>query len=74
MHPYPTDSSKSHYYYKDGKLYDTFDLGRVCVLATGDLGWKTDLETLARLLRGEASTIPVESIVAKYLINEHQED
>ncbi|HEX7506126.1 MAG TPA: nucleoside-diphosphate kinase, partial [Polyangia bacterium] len=23
MHLYPTESSKSHYYYKDGKLYDT---------------------------------------------------
>lgn len=73
MHPYPTDISKTHYYYKDGKLYDTFDLGRVCVLATGDLGWKSDLDALAKLLRGEPADIPVESIVAKYLINEHQE-
>src|SRR5512140_2188833 len=24
MHPYATDTAKSHYYYKDGKLYDTF--------------------------------------------------
>jgi len=73
MHPYPTDISKTHYYYKDGKLYDTFDLGRICVLATGDLGWKSDLEALAKLLHGEPAAIPVESIVAKYLINEHQE-
>jgi nucleoside-diphosphate kinase len=73
MHPYPTDVSKSHFYYKDGKLFDTYDTGRVCVLATGDLGWKSDLEALGHLLRGEPSAVPVESVVAKYLINEHQE-
>jgi len=33
-----------------------------------------DIEALSRLLRGEPSAVPVESVVAKYLINEHQED
>jgi nucleoside-diphosphate kinase len=73
MQPYPTEHSKSHYYYKDGKLFDTYEAGRACVVASGDLAWKSDLEALGRLLRGEASEIPVESVVAKYLINEHQE-
>jgi nucleoside-diphosphate kinase len=73
MHPYPTETSTSHYYYKDGKLYDTFDLGRACVLATGDLAWKSDHEALVKHLRGAPAEIPLESIVAKYLINEHQE-
>jgi hypothetical protein len=73
MHPYPTDVSKSHYYFKDGKLYDTFDTGRVCVVATGDLAWKSDLEALGNLLHGKPSAVPVDSVVAKYLINEHQE-
>ena len=73
MHPYPTETSKSHYYFKDGKLYDTYDAGRLCVLATGDLAWKSDLAALGQLLRGEPASIPVESVVAKYLINEHQE-
>jgi len=74
MHPYPTELSQSHYYFKDGKLHDKFAPGRVCVLATGDLGWKSDLDALALLLAGQCSPIPVESVVAKYLINEHQED
>jgi nucleoside-diphosphate kinase len=73
MHPYPTETSKSHYYYKDGKLYDTFDLGRACVLATGDLGWKSDIDALAKLLKGDPSPVPVESVVAKYLINQSEE-
>jgi nucleoside-diphosphate kinase len=74
MHPYPTQLSPSHYYFKDGGLFDTFAPGRVCVLATGDLGWKSDLDALALLLQGQPSEVPVESVVAKYLINEHQED
>jgi nucleoside-diphosphate kinase len=73
MHPYPTEVSQAHYYYKDGKLYDTYASGRLCVLANGDLGWKSDLEALSLLLRGEPAKIPVEAVVAKYLINEHQE-
>ncbi len=74
MHPYPTETSKAHYYFKDGKLFDTYQAGRVCVVATGDLGWKSDLDALAAILRGQPSQVPVESVVAKYLINEHQED
>ena len=74
MHPYPTEISKAHYYFKDGKLYDTYDAGRICVLATGDLAWQSDLEALAQLLRGATAKISVEAVVAKYLINEHQED
>jgi nucleoside-diphosphate kinase len=74
MHPYPTELSPSHYYFQNGKLYDTFAPGRICVLATGDLGWKSDLDALALLLAGKPSAIPVEAVVAKYLINEHQED
>jgi nucleoside-diphosphate kinase len=74
MHPYPTETSKAHYYYKDGKIFDGYEAGRVCVVATGDLVWKSDLEALGQLLRGQASTIPVDAIVAKYLINESQED
>jgi nucleoside-diphosphate kinase len=74
MHPYATDTAKAHYYFKDGKLFDSYDTGRVCVVATGDLGWKSDLDALAAILRGQPSQVPVESVVAKYLINEHQED
>jgi len=73
MHPYATEMSKAHYYYKDGKLFDAFAPGRLCLLATGDLGWKSDLDALALLLRGEKADVPVESVAAKYLINEHQE-
>jgi hypothetical protein len=72
MHPYATEISESHYYFKDGKLHDTYDSGRLCVLAPGDLAWKSDLSALGQILRGEESQ-SVESVVAKYLINEQQD-
>jgi nucleoside-diphosphate kinase len=74
MHPYPTESTKFHCYYQDGKLFETYEPGRVCVLAPGDLAWKSDLEALTKLLRGEAAKVTVDAVVAKYMINEHQED
>lgn len=73
MQPYPTETSKAHYYFKDGKLFDSYDSGRVCVVATGDLTWKSDLVALGQILHGQPAQLPVESVVAKYLINEQQE-
>jgi len=74
MHPYATEASKAHYYFQDGKLFGDFAPGRICVLAPGDLAWKSDLDALSLLLAGKTSTVTVEAVVAKYLINEHQED
>jgi nucleoside-diphosphate kinase len=73
MHPYPIATSTDHYYFKDGKLFSDYAAGRICVVAPGDLVWKSDLDALALLLKGETSPVTVESVVAKYLINEHIE-
>jgi nucleoside-diphosphate kinase len=73
LRSYATATANAHYYFKDGKLYDSYQTGRVCIVATGDLGWKSDLDALAVLLAGKPSQIPVESVVAKYLINEHDD-
>ncbi|MGD0836932.1 MAG: nucleoside-diphosphate kinase [Polyangia bacterium] len=73
MHPYPTATSESHYYFKEGKLHDTYDSGRLCVLAPGDVAWQSDLSALGQILRGQTAQ-SVESVVAKYLINEQQGD
>lgn len=74
MHPYATATSAEHFYFKDGKLFADYSPGRVCVLAPGDLAWKTDLDTLQSILKREKSASTVESVVAKYLINEQLED
>jgi len=64
MHPYPTATSESHYYFKEGKLHDTYDSGRLCVLAPGDVAWQSDLSALGQILRGQTAQ-SVESVVAK---------
>jgi nucleoside-diphosphate kinase len=74
MHPYPTAVSGEHFYFRDGKLFADYASGRVCVVAPGDLTWKTDLEALQLILRGKTSPLPVEAIVAKHLINEQSEE
>jgi nucleoside-diphosphate kinase len=73
MHPYPTATSGEHFYFKDGKLFADYVAGRVCVVAPGDLCWKSDLEALQAILKGQPSAIPVEAVVAKYMINEQSE-
>jgi len=73
MHPYPTATSEEHFYFKDGRLFTDYTPGRVCVVAPGDLAWKSDLEALKAILGGRESALPVQAVVAKYLINEHME-
>jgi nucleoside-diphosphate kinase len=73
MHPYATSESEEHYYYKDGKLYTTHEPGSACLLAPGDFAWKTDMETLRLINKGEKAAYSLEAVVAKYLINEEWE-
>jgi nucleoside-diphosphate kinase len=73
MHPYPTATSSEHFYFADGKLFADYAPGRICVVAPGDLTWKTDLDALELILRGEKSALTLEAVVAKYLINEQAE-
>jgi len=73
MHPFPTATSADHFYFKDGKLFSDYTVGRVCVVAAGDLVWKSDLEALQLIIKGEKAAVTVEAVVAKYLINEQTE-
>ena len=72
MHAYPTDQSKEFYYFKENKLYRKHEPGCVCILAPADVAWKSDLETLRKLSKGIQTSSSLESVVAKYLINEKQ--
>ncbi|HEY9162888.1 MAG TPA: nucleoside-diphosphate kinase [Desulfomonilia bacterium] len=69
MQPYPVIVSKEHYYFKDGKLFLTYEPDSLCFIAPGDIVWKSDYESLASLSKGKPGKTPFESIVAKYLIN-----
>jgi nucleoside-diphosphate kinase len=70
MRPYPTVRCTRHYYYKDRTLYTSYVPDSYCIMAPGALVWQSDLETLEKFCRGEPITSTIESVVAKYLINE----
>jgi len=70
MQPYETSESDEHYYFLAGKLFTSHEPGSACILAPGDVAWKSDLEALKLLYKGEKAHCTVEAVVAKYLINE----
>ena len=69
MRAYPTEVCTSHYYYKDGQLYDVYEPDSMFLLAPGDVAWKTDLEILRACAVGEPTKCRLNTVVAKYLIN-----
>jgi nucleoside-diphosphate kinase len=70
MQAYPVDVSEAHYYFKEGKLSLSYEPGSVCLFAPGDYVWKSDLEALHLLYKGSPAHCSVETVAAKYLINE----
>ncbi|MBN2213193.1 MAG: hypothetical protein JW723_03025 [Bacteroidales bacterium] len=72
MHAYPTEQSREFYYFKKHILYRKHEPGCVCILAPADVAWKSDLETLRKISKGTPASGSLESVVAKYLINEKQ--
>ncbi len=70
MHAYPTERSREFYYFKENKLYTKHEPDCVCILAPEDISWKSDLETLQKISKGNPTSRSLQSVVAKYLINE----
>jgi nucleoside-diphosphate kinase len=73
MHIYPTEVSEGLYYFKDGKLIMSNEPDSICLIAPGDVAWKSDLEALRLISQGKPSPVSVESVAAKYTINEDRE-
>jgi nucleoside-diphosphate kinase len=69
MRPYPTDVCETHYYIKDGKLYNKHVPDSICLLAPADIAWKSDLNILRALSRNMPAKGTLNSVAAKYLIN-----
>jgi nucleoside-diphosphate kinase len=74
MRAFPTEIAQEHYYFKGGRLYSSYALGSVCLLAPGDAVWRSDLEALQALIRGLPVACSIETVAAKYLINEDREN
>lgn len=73
MHPYPTVTCEEHYYYLNGTLTVNYEKGAICILAPGNVAWQSDLAALQAIAGGHASAVSLETVIAKYLINEDKE-
>jgi nucleoside-diphosphate kinase len=70
MHGYATEESDNHYYFKDLKLFTTHEKGSTCLLAPGDIAWASDLAALRLMSQGAPAPYSIETVAAKYMINE----
>jgi nucleoside-diphosphate kinase len=73
MRAYETERCEEHFYIKGSTLTLNYERGSDCLLAPGDSAWKSDFEALRLLVKGKPSPCPLESVAAKYLINETEE-
>ncbi|MCE5336932.1 MAG: nucleoside-diphosphate kinase [Desulfobacteraceae bacterium] len=69
MRAFPTVTCEDTFYFKDGKLTKKYEKGGICVLAPGDVVWKSDLEALRAAEQGKPSETSLQAVVAKYLLN-----
>lgn len=69
MHTYPTGISEENYYIKGGRLHTTRKPGSICLVSKGDTAWKSDLKALALISKDRKSTVTIEAVTSKYLIN-----
>ena len=70
MQQFPVTVCEEHYYYADGKLSSIHSKNASCVLAPGNVAWKSDLDALRLLSDGKQAECTLETVIAKYLINE----
>jgi nucleoside-diphosphate kinase len=70
MRAYSTRQSEELYYYKDNGLLTRYEEGSVCVVAPGDVMWESDLEALLLIQQGKEAHCSLQTVAAKYLLNE----
>ena len=69
MHIHETEICMVSYFYKDEQLFTEYEPGSICFLAPGNVAWKSDIEILQDLKKGEEPSGTLNSVVAKYLLN-----
>jgi nucleoside-diphosphate kinase len=74
MRAYPTEINEEYVYFKNSSLCMTHEPESACLLAPGDIAWKSDLETIRLLYKKDPAPFSLEYVAAKYLINVAQEN
>jgi nucleoside-diphosphate kinase len=67
---YPYKSCEEYFYFKENAIFSTYEPGRICVLAPGQIIWESDLEALHLIQQGRPAPCSLQTIIAKYLINQ----
>jgi hypothetical protein len=70
MRAYPAVMSDKLYYFREDKLLTSYEPGSVCILAPGDVVWESDLEALHLIEQGKEAHCTLQTVAAKYLLNE----
>lgn len=70
MRIYPTQESKDLIYCQGNRLLSAYEPGSVCVVAPGDVAWESDLQALSLISQDLSAPCSLQTVVAKYLINE----
>jgi len=73
MRAYSTSRSEELYYFKENRLFAKYEPASICVVAPGDVMWESDLEALRLIQQGKKAQCSLQSVVAKYLLNEGTE-
>ena len=69
MRAFAATHCEDHFYYKDDRLFSTYEPGSLCLLAPGDVVWESDLQALQLISQGLPAPCSLPSIVAKHLVN-----
>jgi hypothetical protein len=51
-------------------LVEKQEPGSICLLAPGDIAWKSDVDALRLILKGDSKATSLNSVAAKYLLND----
>jgi nucleoside-diphosphate kinase len=73
MRTYATEVIDTSYYYKANRIFTDYKPGSICLIAAGQVVWKTDAEILRTVSSDGELTADLKAVIAKYLINEDRE-
>lgn len=66
---YKTSIAEKSFFIKEGKLFTVPQPGCISIVTAGDIVWKSDLDILEQISKGQTPSGTLELVVAKYLLN-----
>ncbi len=70
----PTEVCGEHYYYHEGRLLTSYEVGSTLLMAPGEIVWKSDLDVVCACQRGETGPYSLNAVAAKYMINGYPDE